>query len=110
MGIAVDLDILGRLASTLHGFAQEVAAIKPKDAPDPNTTGAQLVSVAGAGEITRELVYGALVATARQRLDETGTVMTACVTEFKNAEDSNYDDFVAAYNGGTGSWTAQPGE
>lgn len=109
MSLAVDLETLGKLATTLHGLAQEVAGIKPKDAPDPNAQGPKLQSEIGAGSITDELVYGALVATAKQRLDETGTVMTECATQFKNMDDSNYDKFVQAYNGATGDWTVEPG-
>lgn len=108
MSLAVDLEVLSKLATTLHGFAQEVAGIKPKDVPDPK--GLQLQSATGASKITDELVYGALVATAKQRLDETGTVMTECATEFKNMDDSNYDKFVQAYNGGTGDWTVESGK
>ncbi|MFJ4657615.1 hypothetical protein ACIP5Y_40670 [Nocardia sp. NPDC088792] len=105
----VDLEILGKLATTLHGLAQEAAGIKPKDAPDPNAHNG-LQSATGAGVITTELIYGALVATAKQRLDETGTVMSECATEFKNMDDSNYDKFVAAYTGGTGDWTVPSGK
>lgn len=110
MSLAVDLETLGKLSTTLHGLAQEVAGIKPKDAPDPNAKGAKLRSETGASSITQELVYGALVATAKQRLDETGTVMTECATQFKNMDDSNYDAFVKAYNGGTGDWTVESGK
>ncbi|MEV6071835.1 hypothetical protein AB0L82_35300 [Nocardia sp. NPDC052001] len=109
MSLAVDLEILGKLATTLHGYAQEAAGIKPQDAPDPNAKNG-LRSAFAAGSITQEVVYGALVATAKQRLDETGTVMTECATAFKNMDDSNYDAVVTAYNQGTGDWNVGSGK
>lgn len=103
MSLAVDLEMLGKLATTLHGLAQEAGGIKAKDAPDPNADD-PLSSAKAAGSITQDVVYGALIATAKQRLDETGTVMTDCATEFKNMDDSNADALVTAYTGGTGDW------
>jgi hypothetical protein len=107
MGVKADLEIMGKLATTLHGLAGEAGGLVAKDAwcPDANDP---LESGADAGQITKELVFGALVATAKQRLDETGAVMADCVTEFATMEDGNVDVLVKAYNDATGAWTVEP--
>ncbi|MVU76093.1 hypothetical protein GPX89_02400 [Nocardia sp. ET3-3] len=109
MSLKADLDILGKLATTLHGYAQDAAGIKVKDAPDPKADNL-LESAKAAGSITTDVVYGALIETAKQRLDETATVMTGCVKDFKNMDDTNYDSFVNVYNTGTGDWAVGQGQ
>lgn len=106
MSLAVDLEMLGKLATTLHGLAQEAGGIKGENPPDAGTTD-RLVAANAAASITTEVVIGALVAAAKTRLDETGSVMTDCATAFKNMDDSNADALVTAYNTGTGDWVVE---
>lgn len=103
-----DLEILGKLASTLHDLSQEAAQVKPKNAPDPNADDSLLSGVA-ASQITHDLIQGALISTAKNRLSETGDVMANVAKQYKDKDDSFADSLVQLYNSATGEWTvAQP--
>ncbi|QIS18754.1 hypothetical protein [Nocardia terpenica] len=107
MTFKADLEILTKLGATLHNLAEEAGNIKVDNAPDPDAAD-QLLSARAAGAITKELIFGGLVATAKERLSETGDVMVDVATQFKNQDDNAADALVAAYNSATGAWTVEP--
>ncbi|QIS10598.1 hypothetical protein [Nocardia arthritidis] len=103
MSLRTDLDIIAKLASTLHDLAGQAAGVKADNAPDPNAD-SPILSGRTAGEITRDLITNSLIPTAKERLNETGDVMSQAATQFQNMDDSAADQFIAMYNGATGDW------
>lgn len=106
MTLKADLEILGKLSTTLQGLAQDVDGIKMENPPNPDAQ-SPLQAVLVAGQISVEVVYGGLMASAKQRLTETSGVMSECVTQFRNMDDNNAAALAAAYTGGTGDWVAE---
>ncbi|WP_067535986.1 hypothetical protein [Nocardia crassostreae] len=106
MTFKADLEILGKLGTTLHGLAQEAAQAKPKEAESP-APDEPLLSGVAAGQIMVDLVDNSLIPAAKERLSETGDVMINAVSEFASAEESSVDRFVTLYNQATGDWTVE---
>ncbi|MBF6183524.1 hypothetical protein [Nocardia otitidiscaviarum] len=110
MTLKADLDILGKLSTTVQGLARDVDGIKMENPPNPDAD-SPLQSVNAAGRMSVEVVYGGLVASAKQRLNEISAVMAECVTQFQSTEDENAAALAAAYKGGTAGFVAEvPGQ
>ncbi|MBF6331849.1 hypothetical protein [Nocardia transvalensis] len=106
MSLKVDLEILGKLSATLHDLAQKASEVKAKNAPDTKAEEPLLAGTAAA-QITRDLIQGALIPTAKERLSETGDVMTNVAKQFKDKDDSAADALVQVYSSATGNWTVE---
>jgi hypothetical protein len=104
MSFSVDLENLSKLAKTLHNLANDAANVKGKNPPDPNAND-PLLSATAAGQITRDLITGALLPTAKARLNETGDVMTSVAAQFKSQDDKAADALITLYKNATGDWT-----
>ncbi|WP_040830356.1 hypothetical protein [Nocardia jiangxiensis] len=104
MSFKVDLENLGKLATTVRSLAKDAANVKGKTPPDPNATD-PLLSGTAAAQITRDLITNALLPTAKARLDETGDVMTSVAAQFKSQDDKAADSLIALYKSATGDWT-----
>ncbi|WP_280449680.1 hypothetical protein [Nocardia brasiliensis] len=102
-----DLEILEKLGSQLHDLAGDAAAVKPATTP-ASGSGKGLVSCTAAEEITRDLVQGALMAAVKERLTETGDVMTLLAKEYKDKDDSFANTLVDLYRNATGDWSVEP--
>jgi hypothetical protein len=106
MSFQADLEILNQLSTTLHTLAKEAADVKAKNPPDPNADDPLLAGTA-AGQITRDLIAGTLISTAKQRLSETGDIMADVAKQFKNQDDKAADALTALYTSATGDWTVE---
>ncbi|WP_280358027.1 hypothetical protein [Nocardia otitidiscaviarum] len=106
MTLKADLDVLGKLSTTLGGLAQQVDGITMENPPNPDAY-SPLQSVTAAGKISVEVVYGELVASSKQRLNEIAGVMSGCVTQFQNMDDGNAAALAAAYTANSGAWVGE---
>lgn len=118
--LRVEMDRLAGLAQTLHGLADEAGSFTTVgSASDPlvfattaqtglMTMGKGLpTSVTEALSIAHDLVDGALVPTAKKRLNDTGDKMTSVANAFRDAE-SSLGQAAAAYTRATGDWVVPP--
>ncbi|MBY8858559.1 hypothetical protein K7711_18920 [Nocardia sp. CA2R105] len=103
MNFEIDLENLGKLATTVHNLAKDAACVQGEHPPDPNADN-PLLSATAAGQITRDLITDALLPTAAARLRETGDVMTSVATQFKSQDERAADTLIAVYRSATGEW------
>ncbi len=100
-----DLEILGKLGSTLQELARDADAVKPNRDHDASKH-SPLLSATAADLIERELFLETLMPTVKERLTETGDVMASVARQYKDSDGSNADMILDLYRKSTGDWTA----
>jgi hypothetical protein len=103
--LKADLETLEQLGARLHNLAGDAAKVRP-NRPAGVHTDPVLVSVKVGEEITKDLLMNTLLPTVKERLDETGDVMTNVARQYKNTDDSNADKIMNEYRQATGDWNA----
>lgn len=99
---AADIDQLTQLGTTLGGLGREAGELTI----DSSATGASTMrSVTEAIGISTEIVAGSLIPAIKERLSETGEVMTNVAAQFRGQDDSNAEKLAITYTNATGDWS-----
>lgn len=126
---AADIAELKSLGGVLHGLADEAGrlSVGPSAGAPPATGGTfapmatgpllgnssfspantVLTSFLEASAISHELVEGLLVPSLRERLGETGDIMTNVAEKFRSRDEQSAAELATTYTDATGAWVAQ---
>lgn len=109
-----DIEQLNRLGTTVKTLAGQVGELKcGKGAVEPFNSGKPggvMTAHEAAVTITKDLVHGALVASAETRLDGVSAVMAYTAKEYRTKDDSVRDQIQATLGQLSGPWISDVGK